>query len=234
MPDVLHLDIELRFYLKPAWAGRPSSDAPKTAYRGRMRRIFVFLAAGVLILAILWSSEQRPLDSPKRGEASFAPAPAGDPLNTVTGKGDGPRTPRPEVAIVSLVIDGDTVRLSDGRVLRYIGIDAPEAGSRDRPVECLAEAATARNRALVEGREVRLERDVSETDAYGRLLRYLFVNGLLINEVLVREGFARSATFPPDLKYQDILRNAERAARLATRGIFGERCRGSRPRPAED
>lgn len=146
-------------------------------------------------------------------------------MNTVTGKGGGPRTPRPEAAIVSVVIDGDTVRLSDGRVLRYIGMDAPEAGSRNRPIKCLAEAATARNRALVEGREVRLERDVSETDVYGRLLRYVYVNGLLINEALVREGFATSATFPPDLKYQDILRNAEREARSAKRGLFGERCR---------
>lgn len=192
-----------------------------------MRRIFFLLAlAGVLILAIRWSGEQRPTEATKRGEPSFASSPAQDPLNTVTGKGGGARTPKPEVAIVSVVIDGDTVRLSDGRVLRYIGMDAPEAGSGDRPVECLAEAATARNRALVEGREVRLERDASETDAYGRLLRYVFVNGLLINEALVREGLAISATFPPDLKYQDILRNAEREARSAKRGLFGEGCPG--------
>lgn len=151
----------------------------------------------------------------------------------VAASEDVPRMPRPETAIVSVVIDGDTVRLSDGRVLRYIGMDAPEASSKRRPVECLFEEATARNRALVEGKEVRLERDVSETDAYGRLLRYVFVNGLLINEALVREGFGTSLTFPPDVKYQDILRDAEREARSAKRGIFGERCQGSRRRPAE-
>ncbi|NIM05287.1 MAG: hypothetical protein GTN65_06650, partial [Armatimonadetes bacterium] len=58
------------------------------------------------------------------------------------------------------------------------------------------------NRELVEGKEVRLERDVSETDRYGRLLRYVYVDDVLVNAELVKKGLAEVRSYPPDTRYQ--------------------------------
>ena len=76
-------------------------------------------------------------------------------------------TSPPDVARVTQVIDGDTIRVEGGYKVRYIGIDTPEMG------EAFGMEAWQANRKLVEGKKVRLERDVSETDKYGRLLRYV-------------------------------------------------------------
>lgn len=125
-----------------------------------------------------------------------------------------------ENVFVKRVIDGDTVELDSGLRLRYIGIDTPEMN----PVECYSRQATEKNRELVEGKEVRLEKDVSETDRYGRLLRYVWVGESLINEILVREGYAASSTYPPDVKYQERFRAAERLAREERLGLWGDEC----------
>ncbi len=107
-----------------------------------------------------------------------------------------------EIAHVAYVIDGDTIVLSDGRKVRYIGIDAPETGKGyDKKRECYSAEATARNRALVDGRDILLERDTSDVDRYGRLLRYVYVDDVFVNDVLVREGFAIARKYPPDTKY---------------------------------
>lgn len=129
-----------------------------------------------------------------------------------------------ETGRVVRVIDGDTIQLEmAGRNVRvrYIGIDAPESG---RTVECFGREATEFHRALVAGQALRLERDVNETDRFGRLLRYAYLpDGRMVNEVLVREGYALARSFPPDVKHQDRLRAAEREARQARRGLWG-RC----------
>jgi micrococcal nuclease len=119
------------------------------------------------------------------------------------------------------VIDGDTIEVRlDGKEqrVRYIGINTPESVDPRRPVERFGKEAAERNRQLVQGKTVRLERDVSETDRHGRLLRYVWVDGALVNETLAQEGFARAVSYPPDVKYQERLRAAERAARAANRG----------------
>jgi len=67
---------------------------------------------------------------------------------------------------------------------------------------------------------VRLERDVSQTDKYGRLLRYVYVSDILVNAELVRQGLAEAKTYPPDLKYQDSLEELEREAQKAGRGMW--------------
>lgn len=72
----------------------------------------------------------------------------------------------------------------------------------------------------MEGKSVRLGIDVSETDRYGRLLRYVFVDDQFISEILVREGYANTATFPPDVKYQELFLEAEREARENNRGLW--------------
>ncbi len=133
------------------------------------------------------------------------------------------------------MVDGDTIDvLIDGseQRLRYIGINTPETVDPRRPVECFGREASERNRQLVEGRTVGLERDVSETDRFGRLLRYVWLEGEMVNAALVAEGYATATTFPPDVKYADTFAAMEAEARAAGRGLWGDACAAPSPPPA--
>lgn len=151
---------------------------------------------------------------------------------------ESPTTPTPsssrinrEKAKVAKVIDGDTIKLEDGRVVRYIGIDTPETVHPSKPIQCYGQEASDKNRALVEGKEIEMEKDISETDKYDRLLRYIWVGNIFVNEYLVREGFAQSSTYPPDVKYQDKFIEAQRQAREESKGLWGDYCRTATPLP---
>ena len=121
--------------------------------------------------------------------------------------------------------------------MRYIGIDTPETVDPRTTVECFGREAAAKNRELVEGREVLLEQDVSERDRFDRLLRYVWVRGddgitRHVNEELVKWGFAASSAYPPDVRYQGLLDAAEREARDNSRGLWAV-CEGPhQPLPA--
>jgi len=142
-------------------------------------------------------------------------------------------TPEPGLAAgrtaarVVRVVDGDTIEVEMGGReyrLRYIGIDAPETVKPDTPVEWMGPEASAANAALVEGKTVYLEKDVSETDRYNRLLRYVFLaDGTFVNAELVRQGYAQAITYPPDVKYQKLLRQMQQQAQQAGRGLWGDR-----------
>lgn len=125
-----------------------------------------------------------------------------------------------ELVTVTRVIDGDTIELEDGRKVRYIGIDTPETKAPNRPVECFGQQAAEFNRSLVEGQEVRLEKDVSETDRYGRLLRYVYQDDEFINLTLVSQGYAVASSYPPDIAKQEELRVAEAQAREVGAGLW--------------
>jgi endonuclease YncB( thermonuclease family) len=132
----------------------------------------------------------------------------------------------PETQItVTRVIDGDTIEVDIGGTIyrvRYIGMDTPELDD-ERPEFCaLAQEATRLNRQLVEGETVRLEQDISETDKYGRLLRYVYVDDTFVNAELVRRGLAWAEAYEPDTKYQDILEEAEAEARQDKIGLWQE------------
>jgi endonuclease YncB( thermonuclease family) len=116
-------------------------------------------------------------------------------LRHLLGPGDGPN----EVAKVAHVIDGDGIRLSDGREVRFIGIDAPEMANVFGEREPWAQEAADANARLVAGRQVRLMREVSETDRHGRLLRHVYVGDTWINGELVRLGLATVLAIPPDV-----------------------------------
>lgn len=156
-----------------------------------------------------------------------ATAPA-SPAVTPTASATASPTPvRLEEALVVDVIDGDTVDvLIDGRELRvrYIGIDTPETVDPRQPVGCFGREASERNRELVEGRTVGLEPDVSETDQFGRLLRYVWVDGRMVNATLVEEGYATATAFPPDVRYAELFAALEAQAREAGRGLWGSAC----------
>jgi len=125
----------------------------------------------------------------------------------------------PETTTVARVIDGDTIIIATGHRVRYIGIDTPEVYPER---EALGTEARQANRQFVEGKKIRLEQDVSDTDKYGRLLRYVYVDDLFVNAELVRQGLAEAKAYPPDTKYQDLLTQLEREARQAGRGIWAK------------
>ncbi len=127
--------------------------------------------------------------------------------------------------LVTRVIDGDTIELSTGQKVRYVGMDTPETVDPRRPVGCFGKEASSENKKLVEGKEVILEKDVSETDKYSRLLRYVYLplpdgNLLFVNDYLVRAGFAKVYTYPPDVKFNEQFLQAEREARTQNRGMW--------------
>lgn len=132
-----------------------------------------------------------------------------------------------ERAKVVKVVDGDTIELENGRKVRYIGIDTPETVDPRRPVGCFGKEAKEENKRLVEGREVVLQKDVSETDKYNRLLRYVFLplddgNALFVNDYLVREGYAHTLTYPPDIKFNEKFLEGESWARENKRGLWSK------------
>ena len=133
-----------------------------------------------------------------------------------------------EWAMVARVIDGDTIELENGEKLRYIGINTPESVDPRRKVECFGKESAAFNKNLVEGKRVRLEKDISERDKYGRLLRFVFLeDGTLVNEVLVREGYAHASPYTPDISRKDFFREAESDAKSNHRGLWSaEICDG--------
>lgn len=129
-------------------------------------------------------------------------------------------SPSAEFAMVKRVIDGDTIELSDGRKVRYIGVDTPELHHPIKKVQCYGREAMEKNKELVEGKEIRMMKDVSETDRYKRLLRYVYQGDVFINEYLAREGYALQSTFPPDVKYVGLFKSAAEEARLTTKGLW--------------
>ncbi|HSX57686.1 MAG TPA: thermonuclease family protein [Candidatus Saccharimonadales bacterium] len=122
--------------------------------------------------------------------------------------------------LVTKVVDGDTIEISGGQKVRYIGMDTPETVDPRKTVQCYGKEASAKNKELVEGKKVKLVKDVSETDRYGRLLRYVYLGDNFINDTLVRQGFARVATFPPDVKFQKQFQEAENYARDNNLGLW--------------
>jgi len=123
--------------------------------------------------------------------------------------------------LVTRVIDGDTIEIEGGEKVRYIGIDTPETVDPRKPVQFFGKEAAEKNHHLVEGKRVGLQKDISETDKYGRLLRYVWLGESMINLVLVKEGYARVSTYPPDVKYQALFIDAEREAREKGLGLWG-------------
>lgn len=142
-----------------------------------------------------------------------------------------------EKALVTKVIDGDTFSAKVGPAsgwettevtVRLIGIDTPETKDPRRPVGCFGKQASEETKNLILGKEVILQKDLSETDKYGRLLRYVFLpinndQTLFVNDYLVREGFAKVLTYPPDVKYNEQFRQAEIEAKEKNKGLW-ERC----------
>jgi micrococcal nuclease len=159
------------------------------------------------------------------------PAATETPTPTVTPVPTFGATHNGVLAKVVRVIDGDTIEIEGGKKVRYIGINTPETVDPTKGTECYGEEASKRNKELVEGKTVELVKDVSETDRYGRLLRYVYTESAFINLYLVAGGHAYASTYPPDVAQQAALTQAQKQAREDNIGLWSM-CSAS-PTPAK-
>ena len=123
---------------------------------------------------------------------------------------------------VRSVIDGDTIRIEKWIKVRLLGIDAPEKG------ECYFDESKAYLNELIDDTEIFLEKDISGTGSFGRLLRHIILknpdpeaDNVHINNTMVLEGYAFRKTLSPDIKYRDLFAASEEKARNAKRGMWG-------------
>lgn len=133
-------------------------------------------------------------------------------------------------AQVVRVVDGDTIEVSlDGKnqKLRYVGINTPETVDPRRGVQCFGHEASDENKKLVDGKQVILTKDISNTDKYDRLLRFVYLpqpdgKMLFVNDYLVREGYAEAYTYPPDVKFANQFVAAQKEAQSQNKGLWGK------------
>ena len=118
--------------------------------------------------------------------------------------------------VVERISDGDSFHCADQRRVRLIGIDSPELGQGEPG----REAREALRRLLPKGTTIRLERDVAPRDRYRRELAYVWAGGRLVNESMVRDGWALLYTVPPNVKYAERLERAQKEARAAGAGLW--------------
>lgn len=140
------------------------------------------------------------------------------------GQDDGEFTGR-----VERVVDGDTIVVSSpqgSERVRYIGIDTPESVAPGRPVECYGPQASAANRRLVDGREVKVVPGAEPRDRYGRLLAYVYTDGgrRFVNAQLVRSGAADTLEIEPNTEHARELASLRRKAQSEGVGLWGS-CR---------
>lgn len=129
--------------------------------------------------------------------------------------------------LVTKIVDGDTIYVVvDGkaRSVRLIGIDTPETKHPTLEPECYGDEASAYISSLVLNKIVRLESDITNEDRYDRLLRHVWVGDLNINNALVRNGYAFSVEYKPDIKHQTLYNASEQYAKDYELGIWSNFC----------
>jgi len=143
-------------------------------------------------------------------------SPTEAPAATVAASATMPTAPAVDCtcAVVTSVVDGDTIVLDTGETVRYIGIDTPEAD------ECYGPEATEMNRQLVEGKTVILISDVEDRGRYNRLLRYVIVDGRFVNAELVRLGYASAESYGDNVMFQQVLTIFEHYASESGAGLW--------------
>lgn len=151
--------------------------------------------------------------------------------------------PGSETALVTRVVDGDTIevriesvapgpgaggaRIGGDYDVRLIGIDTPESVRPGTPIECFGKEASAATTALLEGQRVDLVKDVEETDRFDRLLRYVYLGDEMANARLVTNGYAFAYTYPPNVRHSTLLVELQRDARESDRGLWApQTCNG--------
>ncbi|MFP3387780.1 thermonuclease family protein [Brevibacillus sp. SIMBA_040] len=137
-------------------------------------------------------------------------------------------------ATVKRVVDGDTFEVESGEKVRMIGMDTPETVKPNHPVEPYGKEASHFTKELLSGQKVTLKFDVEPYDKYKRLLAYVYLSdGTFVNEKLVRDGYARIMTIPPNVAKADLFLEAEREAREQNRGLWGLQDENKAEQPPE-
>ncbi len=160
------------------------------------------------VIAISTPTEQEKVESAEPSALGY-----GDLYRCLAGKD------AMQVGEVTRIVDGDTIHVEIDGVdypVRYIGVDTPELNSGN-PV---ADLATKENSGMVEGKTVVLIKDVSETDPYDRLLRYVLVDNVFVNYELVRDGMAVAKEYPPDTICHEFFHQAQDQAKAEVMGVW--------------
>ncbi|MDD5136577.1 MAG: thermonuclease family protein [Candidatus Omnitrophica bacterium] len=158
---------------------------------------------------------------------------AGAKLISGTGK---PAAVKSETAVVARAVDGDTLKLSDGRRVRLIGVDTPEvhysnkllrdsnrSGKDVKAIQALGKRSADFTRQLCEGKRVRMETDVKKFDKYGRLLAYVYLeDGTFVNARILEDGYGQVMTIPPNVKYADRFLKLQQQARDNHKGLWAD------------
>jgi len=124
---------------------------------------------------------------------------------------------------VERVIDGDTFEIKlNGKKerVRMIGIDTPETKKPNTPVMFYGKEASDFTKKMLEHKTVRLEWDVERRDRYQRLLAYVWIDGEMFNRTLLREGYARLSTYPPNVTSLDRFKKDQEEARKKGKGVW--------------
>jgi len=130
---------------------------------------------------------------------------------------------------VQKVIDGDTIKIDSGENVRFIGVDTPETVHPKKSVQCFGKEASNKTKSLLEGKDIYMEKDISDTDKYGRLLRYLYLPNpdapeevIFVNEYLIEQGYGTVITYPPDVKYHKQFLAVQKQAQEERSGLWGK------------
>jgi micrococcal nuclease len=141
-----------------------------------------------------------------------------------------------EQATVTQVTDGDTIKLSDGRTVRYLNIDTPETKKPNTAVKCFGVQASEANKKLVENKQIWLKADKEDVDRYDRSLRFVFLNKedsgdieKSVNAVLVKNGLAKSVSYKPNVTYKTTFDKLTQEAQAQKIGLW-KAC----PKPFEE
>ncbi len=126
-----------------------------------------------------------------------------------------------ETFLVTRIVDGDTFVISTKQKVRLIGVNTPELHVATTKIpDCFGIEAKQKLSELIMGKSVALVKDISETDRYGRLLRYVYIGDDFINKDLVEQGYAQVDTFPPDVNHKSDFLIAQKVARENNRGLW--------------
>lgn len=131
--------------------------------------------------------------------------------------------PKSDMSLVTRIIDGDTFEIETKQKVRLIGIDTPELNkSNNLDPECFGTQSAQKLSELILNKKVRMEKDISQTDRFGRLLRYVYVDTVFVNKQLVESGYALAKNYPPDTKFKDIFSKSQKSAQEVKVGMWKE------------
>ncbi|MEK9169418.1 MAG: thermonuclease family protein [Patescibacteria group bacterium] len=176
------------------------------------KKLLIYILAVILAILQLFFSKNNPL--PK---VSIVPTNIPTPTSFVGDK---------QIVLVTRVIDGDTIEIGGKIKVRYIGINTPEIyhDTTDKKTgeQCFANESYLENKKLVEGKIITLVKDISDKDKYGRLLRYVYIDDLFVNDYLITNGFAKIMMIKPDLKYSQQFKEDQLEAKVKNLGIWNK------------